>query len=90
MRASLPENYNLDPDIDLIEFYHEGDAQKVCHQGKTQGVVLSDDEDLVVQMYFRGPKVKDTKKTVVKRDGALVTKEELLQNGPDVEAATQK
>ena len=41
-------------------------------------------------MYFQGRKVKETKKAVVKRDDSLVTKEELLQHGPEVEAAIQK
>ena len=35
IRASLPEDYNLDSEHDFIEFYYEGDAQKICHQGNT-------------------------------------------------------
>ena len=53
-------------------------------------IEVGPDEELCVRMYFSGPKVKEVSKQMVKRDDALVTKEELQMHEKGIQAAFQK
>ena len=91
LRANLPIDYNLDDDEGFIEYFYEGDAYKLCRLFDDEPPMeVGPDEELCVRVYFNGPKVKEVRKQVVKRDDALVTKEELQVHEKEVQAAIQK
>ena len=91
LRANLPADYNLDSDEGYVEYYYEGDAHKLCRLADgEEPIEVGSDEGLCVRVYFSGPRVKEVRKQVLKRDDALVTKEELQVHEKEVQAAIQK
>ena len=91
VRANLPPDHDLADDEGYIEYFYAGNAAKSCRQpDNVPPLVVGPDEDLCIRVYFSGPKAEEVRQQVVKRNDALVTKEELQQHHTEVMASMQK